>query len=458
MAAEQSAPVLSGCSGAGTTTAPAGEGLQHDADLPVNPFVALRVAFGMLLGEDDFRVLMGNPRGKQMLHTAWLHGPGVLWGFRVAREDDQLVVSPGLAVDAHGRELHLDHTCCRSLQEWAAEWRSLYAADTAGEATSTVEAWVVAEFAGCPDRAVPALADPCDVTRQHDDYSRVVESVSISVRPQRPQWPHIYHRVRALLGLEPVEDGDQDVRDAVDAVHAADPYERPGVLLEHFGRLAARDVMDRAPELEPGDVGPGVFPVTDDHAGVVLARLTAEVTDHGACVSVGTVSVDPEVRTALLPTSTIQELTCGRAPAVFGPQPRADAGGPRLRTGTVQWERGNSRVSFRVTAPIAEGSQESGIEVSSLSGQGRGWAPNHIDRITLHDGGERVVVDLDEPPAYRMVRLVIRGTGPTPLYGRNPLVPFAGVEGGPPGTQDDGHDAVHTVDLSRAGQEGRSES
>src|SRR5262249_55604390 len=161
--------------------------------------------------------------------------------------------------------------------------------------TSTVEAWVVAEFAGCPDRAVPTLADPCDVTRQHDDYSRIVETVSISVRPQRPQWPHIYHRVRALLGLDPVEDGDQDVRDAFDA---AAPAERPSVLLEQFGRLAARDVMDRAPALEAGDVGPGVFPVTDDQSGVVLARLTAEVTDHGACVSVGSVSVDPEVRTA----------------------------------------------------------------------------------------------------------------------------------------------------------------
>ena len=53
---------------------------------PVDPFQALRVAYGMLLGEDDFRVLLGNPRGKQMLHAAWLHGSGVVWGMPVTHD------------------------------------------------------------------------------------------------------------------------------------------------------------------------------------------------------------------------------------------------------------------------------------------------------------------------------------------------------------------------------------
>ena len=55
-------------------------------DLPVNPYEALRVSFGMLLGADDFRAMTGNPRGKQMLHSAWLHGSGVVWGFDVCRD------------------------------------------------------------------------------------------------------------------------------------------------------------------------------------------------------------------------------------------------------------------------------------------------------------------------------------------------------------------------------------
>ena len=65
-------------------------------DLPVNPYEALRVSYGMLLGADDFRAMIGNPRGKQMLHSAWLHGSGVVWGFDVCRDGLlALRVSPG---------------------------------------------------------------------------------------------------------------------------------------------------------------------------------------------------------------------------------------------------------------------------------------------------------------------------------------------------------------------------
>ena len=64
---------MSACDGTATV-----HGGRRDADLPVNPFLALRARFGMLLGEDDFLTLMGNGRGKLMLHNAWLHGSGVV--------------------------------------------------------------------------------------------------------------------------------------------------------------------------------------------------------------------------------------------------------------------------------------------------------------------------------------------------------------------------------------------
>jgi hypothetical protein len=110
-------------------------------------------------------------------------------------------------------------------------------------------------------------------------------------------------------------------------------------------------------------------------------------------------------------------------------------------------------VRFDVTSPIAEGSEESAIEISSLSHGGRGWAPSHVDRVHLRHGGDRVVIDLDQAPAYSTVRLLIRGTGPTPMYGRDPMVPFAGVDGGPPGSAEDGHDAVDVQQLYPAERE-----
>src|SRR5215475_2689428 len=102
----------------GTATAHGGH---RDADLPVNPFLALRARFGMLLGEDDFTTLMGNPRGKLMLHNAWQHGSGVVYGYRVSVDVDleaktpTLRVSSGLAVDALGRELYLGGDWCYDL-------------------------------------------------------------------------------------------------------------------------------------------------------------------------------------------------------------------------------------------------------------------------------------------------------------------------------------------------------
>jgi hypothetical protein len=430
--------------------------VHEDVDLRADPFVALRVAFGMLLGEDDFRVLIGQPRGKQMLHTAWLHGRGVVWGLGVTHdpEKQQVVVAPGLAVDGNGRELHLDVPYCASVQQWADEWRATAAADLADGATEEVQAWVVASWTGCLGRPVPALADPCDINRKHTEDSRILEMTSITIRPDRPGWPVPFHRVRALLALEELRaDGDQDVRDAIATVEAAQPHVRAGALVREFRRLAARDVTERAPKSEQGDTEPGLFPVREEDAGVVLARLTARVSRQGDCVTAGDVEVDDDVRTALLPTLTIQELTCGRAPSLFGAQSMEDAGGPRLVPGSVTWSRGNSRVTFDVTQPIAEGSQEYGVEVTSLSARGRGWAPSHIDRTYLQQDGTRVVVELDESPAYPTARVVIRGTGMTPLYGQEPRVPFAGVDGGPPGSEFDGHDAVDVQELFRAERE-----
>ena len=81
-------------------------------DLPMNPFLALRVAYGMLLGEEDLRVLMGQPRGKQQLHSSWLHGSGVVWGYPVrAKGLWEVTVGPGLAIDGWGRELIHETTC-----------------------------------------------------------------------------------------------------------------------------------------------------------------------------------------------------------------------------------------------------------------------------------------------------------------------------------------------------------
>ncbi|MER7461309.1 hypothetical protein [Streptomyces sp. NPDC097981] len=443
-------------------------------ELPVNPFLALRVAFGMLLGEDDFRVLMGNPRGKLMLHNAWLHGPGVVWGLGAARDGDELRVLPGLAVDGLGRELTLEAAWCVSLTAWARAWIDAHpsgegARPAAGDLgpepgplqRRTVEAWVLAEFASCPDRPVPALADPCDVTRRHDDFSRIVETARITIRSTAPEPWRPYHRVRVLLGLDEAAPGDaagqEALREAAEVARVPEHLRAPA-LLAAFRRLAAADATALAPEREEGDMCPPWAPVTEDHAPVVLARLTVELTEDDGCVRIEEVRADPSVRTAVLPATTVQELVCALAPGIIGAAAEADAGGPRLIRGSLAWSREHTVLGFEVTAPLTPGCAEpDGIEITSLSDSGRGWATDEVAGIRVSADGRRVKVDLDQRPAYETVRIRVRGTGPKPLYGKDPRVPFAGLEGGPPGTADEGNDAVVTVHLPRQTAPGRTE-
>jgi hypothetical protein len=410
----------------------------------VNPFLALQVAYGMLLGEDDFRTLMGNPRGKQMLHTAWLHGCGVVWGYRPSVEGVRtLKVSPGLAVDGLGRELPADTSWCLDVGEWLNKHPDVL---DEGCHSQTVHACLVARFDCCPTDPVPALADPCDITRQRDAPSRIVEGVRLDLRPGCcPDQPRPYHRVRVLLGLDDVGEDDHPGNYALRALRhvlGRDPGERAEALLKHFRRLAAWDVMDLAPA--SAQDCPTPFPVLDADSDVVLARVEIDVRDRDGCNEIIEIRPDPEVRTALLPTATIQELTCGAAPALLGENAGEDAGGPRVIPGSVRWNEDATRLRFEVTAPLVPGSvSRRSVQLTSLAD--RGWVEEDTYSVSYDDSEKRVTVILADRPINEIVRLIVRGTGRTPVFGRDPAAPLAGLVGGPPGDLNDGHDAALTL-------------
>jgi hypothetical protein len=418
----------------------------NPGDLPVNPFLALRVAYGMLLGEDDFRTMMGHPRGKHMLHQAWQHGPGVVWGYRV-RVDGvwTLQVSPGLAVDGLGRDLLSDATECLDVREWLKDAKLPASQECR---TQTIEACLTVEFGCCPTDPVPTLADPCDITRKHDDYSRVVERARLVLKAGCcPCPPRPYHRVRVLLGLDSVGQEDRPGEQALRALRCVlerpEP-ERARELLRQFRRMAAKDVADIEPSHEDGESWPTLFPVLPADAAVVLACVEIDVRETDGCSEIVKVRPDIGVRTALIPTTTIQELTCGPAPGVLGDLAGADAGGPRVIPGSVVWGDEAMRLSFQVTAPLVPGSvTRRAVRLTSLAE--RGWIEEDLYSMEYDEGSLRVVVNLADRPANELVRLIVRGTGGTPVFGKDPAVPLAGLVGGPPGTVNDGHDAILTL-------------
>ena len=409
-----------------------------ESDLPVNPFSALRVAFGMLLGEDDFRTMMGNPRGKQMLHSAWLHGSGVVWGYQVALGGEySLSVAPGLAVDGNGRELLAETTLCLNLMDWV----------TAQKPTKDViTATLMADFACVPTSLVPTLADPCDVTRKHDDYSRVLETVQLSLQPDDGSPPSsnppTYQRLRVLFGLlmPGTDQASLDALAAIEAVMSAPEGNRAQVLLAEFRKLAAADSAELKPAVEQGVEGLSLFPVTAEQSGVVLAKLVIKQHEESGVIQIDSVDIDPSVRTTLLPTSVIQELTAGTAPSLFGSASTPDYGGPRVLPDSLQWTDDRT-LEFEVSKPLNARSLRRAVRITSLSAD-RGWAEDDVDTISVRSGGTTVVVRLADQLANETGRLVVRGTGPEPAFGVDPAVPLAGVAGGPPAGKDDGRDAV----------------
>jgi hypothetical protein len=430
-------------------TAPGAQTCREE-ELPVNPFLALRVSYGMLLGEEDFRVLMGNPRGKQMLHASWLHGTGVVWGYKVAKQGTkELRVKPGLAIDALGRELLLDADQCIDVEKWLDSLKSK--GEVSGD--RKVTACLVAELDTCLTAPVPALADPCDLSRKHTDCSRAVETVHLELRlgdcPGLDPAP--YHRLRVLLGLDRVGEHDpagEEARERARQVARKRPDERARALLRAFRAMAALDVADLTPATEEGDVCPSLFPATEEASAVPLAKVTVTIRDTGSCSEITAIDVDPGVRRSLIAASTIQELTCGLAPETLGADTEQDAGGPRVDPESLRWSDSANRFEVTVTAPLLEGSlRDHPVEVTSLSEEG--WVVEDIRRVAFHPDRRSLSVLFHDPPAYDLVRIIIRGTGPTPVFGAVNRVPLAGLVGGPPGTANDGHDAVLTTTIHR---------
>ena len=382
----------------------------------------------MLLGDDDFRTLMGNPRGKQMLHSAWLHRPGVLWGYDVCVEGVfTLKVAPGLAIDPLGRELITEASECLNVRDWLARQDQGYDNDTAKCRTRTVKACLVATFDCCQTNPVPTLADPCDTTRKHDDYSRVVERARIELRlGSCPVVVQPYHRVRVLLGLdEAVGPAGDEALAARRRVARTQPDRRVAALLRQFRALAARDVAGLHPAREQGDAYSPWFP--SDDVAVVLARIEIDIRDTDGSGEIDQVRSDVTARTVLLPTSTIQELTCGLAAGVISPESAADAGGPRVTS--ARWADDGRVLEIHVDTELEQASLRRAIQITSLSP--RGWVDegDNIDSVLYvpGDGGDpKIVIEMADRPIHEVVRVIVRGTGPFPVLGADPPVPLAG--------------------------------
>jgi len=76
--------------------------------VPDQPRRRVNFFAGRILSADDLRAEQEHARARQWLHNRMLHGAGVVSGLDVVVEGgDDIVVSPGMAIDGLGREIVL---------------------------------------------------------------------------------------------------------------------------------------------------------------------------------------------------------------------------------------------------------------------------------------------------------------------------------------------------------------
>ena len=371
----------------------------------VNPFVSNRYHFGMLLGVDDLETEQGYHRGKTWLHNSWLHGEGVVWGLGVSfrPERREVVVAPGLAITAAGREVYLDREHCVDIASWF-ERRRPEGLDVtaAADGGDLFDIDIVIGPRVCLDRPVPAISEPCSGAEVDVAHSRAVEAATIDIvipddgAGTTAQYP----RLRQFAGVAAADDAD--VITALAELDSAAPEDRGATWLTWFRRLAADDVTD----LEPPA---GLIVPAPSGDTVLLARLRVHLSGADAERTLVVDGDEPStcdnrVRPAHVATTTAQELAVRET--------AAPAAGPGIDPDSLAI----SATEITLAADSAlHGGTVSDATVSLSVLDGTGWQPITPSGVTLDADGVTIRIALAAAVAERPLRIVVRGTGVDPV-------------------------------------------
>ena len=421
---------------------------------PVSPFSALRYQFGMLLGVDDFETEQAYHRGKSRLHNAWLHREGVVWGLDVQLDSahNEVRVTPGLALDAAGHELHLDAQACVDISKWYdAHNKDVGFTQTTTPTGVKFNAYVVIGFKACLTRQVPALLEPCQNSGAETTYSRVFETVQLSLLPGLADvTAKSYHRLRLLFWLEaPIfqSDGvtpttdDQAVLDDRTHILTLTATEQPAAYLAAFRKYAALDEIDLKPATAADGSSRLLFPADDD-TFVVLANIQdVTLDDKAGTLALTGGTVDRSVRPSHVATATIEELLCG--PAFRDNPPVPARSGPFVVASSVTVT--GTTVTFTTDTDVNPSTaQPQAFSATFLDpAVTTGWQGLVIDSAAYTAATKTVTLTLHTAPATGVLfRLIVRGTGPWPLLGAN-SIPLGGTS-----ATADGQDFVYMKGVS----------
>lgn len=415
------------------------------ASLPDNPQCAPNYHFGMLLGVEDFQAEQGFHVGRLRRHQRALHGAGVVAGYPVGFDaaSFELRVGAGYAIDILGRDLLLDGDRCVNLALWWDKHQKDDAFDDVAPGVTKFDLDVVACYANCLDRPVPAIAEPCAGDASDIAYARICETVDLALVRHLDEGssPAVgdYHLLRLWLGLEgPARDAkdkllpdDQWLIDALAALQAMPAEQQQAQRRSLLRQVLARAVAATSPFApDPGN--------DESMACLTLARLrgvkvTAN-TDKSWTVQLD--AVDPGVRASLLPSHLLQDLLLAdppAAPPAAGPLVAADGASLAGSNVTLVFDQKLASASVSAAAfAVSEFDAVAGWQLFTLG------APVYDESDPAKP---TVTLSLDHAPSGALLRIRVIGSGSSPLLGST-FIPA-----GAPSAGGDGRDLTITLSI-----------
>jgi hypothetical protein len=170
----------------------------NDPALPGDPFARPRYMYGQLLGANDFTTEQNYHLLRARLRNALLHGSGVVGGLDVVNATTTtppaagLRCSPGLAIDALGREVFVPEVVCldvTGLSNNQTFWPDLSPPPGAAAGSAVRRAYVALSYRACLSAQVPAIAPPCSDATNSLAYSRVLDSYQLCLEAAAPPNP-----------------------------------------------------------------------------------------------------------------------------------------------------------------------------------------------------------------------------------------------------------------------------
>ncbi|TQV71506.1 hypothetical protein FLL45_20355 [Aliikangiella marina] len=191
--------------------------LEQDVDLAVH---LKRVAYhaGMMLGIDATKDEQAYHRRRVNRLNYWIQGYGTLLGMVVtvspesSSESDpiltRLIVSPGVGIDALGREVLINEDYCIDLGEWLRAQSETDLREGYDEVENRLWLKVVVRYQDCDVAKQPIVGRKLNLSTDAVQSSRKADSVFLTIVPEIP--PENETRYKPWSSHDPIDDETPD--------------------------------------------------------------------------------------------------------------------------------------------------------------------------------------------------------------------------------------------------------